>query len=165
MAVKQIRKISSTVLIVLAVISVIVFCLTLFGGYVDPNAEMPVPKYADVLLYTAYAMTAIAVLAMIVFGIIGFVQSFKTNSKAALGALGAFVGLVLLLVITYAVGGTDPLAVGIDSQQYNTPKWLKVADMFMYSAYVLVIVNILAIIVTSFMHAGPKKHASSSEKR
>lgn len=162
MAVTKIRKVSSTVLIVLAIISVVVFCLTLFGGYVDPNAEMLEPKYTDVLLITVYAMTALAVLAMIVFGIIGFVQSFKTSPKSALGGLGAFVGLVLLLVITYFIGGTTPLHVGVDAQQYNTPTWLKLADMCMYTSYALIVINILSLIVTSFMKGGPKKHASAS---
>lgn len=165
MAVKQIRKISSTVLIVLALISVVVFCLTLFGGYVDENAELLEPKYTDVLLYTVYGMTALAVLAMIVFGIIGFVQSFRTNPRAALGGLGALVGLVLLMVITYFVGSDTPLRVGVDAQQFNTPTWLKLADMCMFTSYALIVINVLALVVTSFMTAGPKKHASASVKK
>lgn len=164
MAVKKIRKISSTVLIVLALIAVVVFCLFMFGGVEDPNVETPVPIFTGVLLYTLYAMSALAILAMIVFAIIGFAQSFKTNSKAALGGLGALVGLVLLLVITYFIGSTAPLPVGVDAQQYNTPTWLRLADMCMYSSYVLVVVNVLALIVTSFMTSGPKKHASASVK-
>lgn len=165
MAVKQIRKISSTVLIILALIGVVVVCMTLFGGYVDANAELPEPRYTDILLYTVYGMSALAILAMIVFGIVGLVQSFRTNPKAALGGLGALVGLVLLMVITYFIGSDAPLRVGVDAQQYNTPTWLKLADMCIYSIYVLIVINVLALIVTSIMTGGPKKHASASVKK
>ena len=165
MAVKKIRKISSTVLIVLALIGVVAFGMTVFGGYIDPNAEYPEPTYTNVLLYTVYGMTAFAVLAMIVFGIIGFAQSFKTNPKAALGGLGALVGLIVLMVITYFVGSDAPLHVGVDAQQFNTPSWLKLADMCMFTIYALIVINVLALVVTSFMSAGPKQHASASEKK
>ena len=165
MAVKKIRKISSTVLIVLALIGVVAFGMTVFGGYIDPNAEYPEPTYTNVLLYTVYGMTAFAVLAMVVFGIIGFAQSFKTNPKAALGGLGALVGLIVLMVITYFVGSDAPLRVGVDAQQFNTPSWLKLADMCMFTIYALIVINVLALVVTSFMSAGPKQHASASERK
>ena len=165
MAVKKIRKISSTVLIVLALIGVVAFGMTVFGGYIDPNAEYPEPTYTNVLLYTVYGMTAFAVLAMVVFGIIGFAQSFKTNPKAALGGLGALVGLIVLMVITYFVGSDAPLHVGVDAQQFNTPSWLKLADMCLFTIYALIVINVLALVVTSFMSAGPKQHASASEKK
>lgn len=165
MAVKKIRKISSTVLIVLALIGVVAFGMTVFGGYVDPNAGYPEPVFTNVLLYTVYGMVAIAFLAMIIFGIVGFAQSFKTNRKAALGGLGALVGLVVLMVIAYFVGSDAPLRVGVDAQQFNTPSWLKLADMCMFTIYALIVINVLALVVTSFMSAGPKQHASASEKK
>ena len=165
MAVKKIRKISSTVLIVLALIGVVAFGMTVFGGYVDPTAEYPEPVFTNVLLYTVYGMVAIAFLAMIIFGIVGFAQSFKTNRKAALGGLGALVGLVVLMVIAYFVGSDAPLHVGVDAQQFNTPSWLKLADMCMFTIYALIVINVLALVVTSFMSAGPKQHASASEKK
>ena len=165
MAVKKIRKISSTVLIVLALIGVVAFGMTVFGGYIAPNAEYPEPVFTNVLLYTVYGMVAIAFLAMIIFGIVGFAQSFKTNRKAALGGLGALVGLIVLMVIAYFVGSDAPLHVGVDAQQFNTPSWLKLADMCMFTIYALIVINVLALVVTSFMSAGPKQHASASERK
>ena len=165
MAVKKIRKISSTVLIVLALIGVVAFGMTVFGGYVDPNAEYPAPVFTNVLLYTVYGMVAIAFLAMIIFGIVGFARSFKTNRKAALSGLGALLGLIVLMVIAYFVGSDAPLRVCVDAQQFNTPSWLKLADMCMFTIYALIVINVLALIVTSFMSAGPKQHASASERK
>lgn len=165
MAVKKIRKISSTVLIVLALFGVVAFGMTVFGGYVDPNAVYPEPVFTNVLLYTVYGMVAIAFLAMIIFGIVGFAQSFKTNRKAALSGLGALLGLIVLMVIAYFVGSDAPLRVGVDAQQFNTPSWLKLADMCMFTIYALIVINVLALVVTSFMSAGPKQHASASERK
>lgn len=165
MAVKKIRKISSTVLIVLALIGVVAFGMTVFGGYVDPNAEYPEPVFTNVLLYTVYGMVTTAFLAMIIFGIVGFAQSFKTNRKAALSGLGALLGLIVLMVIAYFVGSDAPLRVGVDAQQFNTPSWLKLADMCMFTIYALIVINVLALVVTSFMSAGPKQHASASERK
>ncbi|MDN4754164.1 hypothetical protein QYZ87_06430 [Porphyromonadaceae bacterium W3.11] len=146
MAVKKIRKISSTVLLIVALITVVVLGIYIFGGYVDPTAAKPEPVYTDLLMYTCYIVLGVTLLAMIVFAIVGFAGKLKTNPKGALGGLVAIVALAVLLGVTYAIGSTERLSVGADSAKYNTDFYLKFTDMWLYSIYVMLILCVAGLI-------------------
>lgn len=146
MAVSKIRKISSTVLLIIAILTIAVMAAFIFGGYIDPAAAKPVPRFTDLLLYTCYIVLAITLLVMIVFAIVGFAGKLKSNPKGALSGLVAIIALVALLVITYAMGSTAPLSLGADSAQYNTDFYLKFTDMWLYSIYVMMVLCIGALI-------------------
>ena len=94
------------------------------------------------------------------FALTGFFRSFKQNPKKALTGLIGLVALVLLLVITYAVGNGDPAAmsaVNEDSQKYLTAGWLKTADMVLYSSYALIAGTIVLIIWGAIRRSTLKK--------
>ena len=146
MAVSKIHKISSWTLLILSVISVIIFLLFFFGGVVDPAAALPEPTYTATLLYWTYFVFGLAVVALVVFGLIQFISKLKTNPKGALISLGFVVVLAVLLLITYSIGSTERLSLGADFVQYNTPGWLKMADMWLYSIYVLIALAIIGVI-------------------
>lgn len=157
MAVTKIRKISSAVLLIIAIITVIVAALFIFGGAVDPTAAKPEPRFTDLMFYSVYVVFAITVLAMICFAIAGFVGKFKSNPKGALMGLGAIVLLAVLLIVTYAVGSTETLALSADSQKYNTDFYLKFSDMWLYSIYVLLCITILALLWGAVRNAISKR--------
>lgn len=146
MAVTKIRKISSTVLLVVAIATVIIFALFLFGGYIDPTAALPEPKFTDLLLYSCYGILLITVLTLVVFAIGAFARNLKDNPKGALGGLAALVALVILLVVTYFIGSTQPMPLSADFQQYNTDFYLRFTDMWLYSIYVVLALCIVALI-------------------
>ena len=52
----------------------------------------------------------------------------------------------MILGITYAIGDGTPMAVNEDSAQYNTPGWLKIIDMCIYTTYTLVALIIVGVI-------------------
>lgn len=146
MAVTKIRKISSSVLLIVAIIAVVVFVAFIFGGYIDPTAAKPEPRFTDLLLYLSYGVFIVAVLVMLGFALWGFVLNLRTNPKKALGGLVVVVALAVLLGVTYAVGSTEHLPLSADFQQYNTDSYLKLSDMWLYSIYAVFGITIAAMI-------------------
>lgn len=146
MAVTKIRKISSWTLLVLAAISVVIIALFFFGGKVDPTAANPEPVFTTALLYWVYFIFAAAVVALLLFGLSKFVAQLKSNPKGAITSLVIAILFVALLLVTYAIGSTDKLPLGSSFAEYNTPFWLKLSDMWLYSTYTLVALAIVGII-------------------
>ena len=146
MAVTKARKISSTVLLVIAILALAVIVAFFAGGYVDPTVAKPEPKFADALLFFCYGVFCLSVVVLLGFAVVGFVNSFRTNAKNALGGLLAILGLVVLLGVSYALGSTEPLHLGTDNQVYNTDFYLKFSDMWVNSIYVMLALTILALI-------------------
>ncbi|MCI6278922.1 MAG: alkaline shock response membrane anchor protein AmaP [Bacteroidales bacterium] len=157
MAVSNIRKISSSVLLTIVVLAVLTIIAFFVGGYVDPTALKPEPKFTDLLLYFTYAVFIFAVIVLIGFAIVGFAGKFKSDPKGALSGLGALIGLIILLGITYAVGSADKLSLGSSAQTYNTDFYLKFSDMWLYSIYVLFGLTVLALIWGAIRSAFAKK--------
>lgn len=152
MAVTKIRKTSSTILLVVAAISVIVMLMFYFGGYIDPAAANPEPKFTGLLLYWTYAMFALGVLMVVIFGISAFIAGFKHNPKKAVRALIMIALFAVLMVVTYFLGSAEKLNLSSDFQAYNTAGWLKVTDMFLYTTYVMAALCVLGIIVGSIVN-------------
>lgn len=85
----------------------------------------------------------------ILFAIVGFSNLFKKSPKRALRGLLGFVGLIVLLIVTYLVGNGDPSSLQMlseDSNQYMTSFWLKTSDMVIYSCEVLLVLCVVALI-------------------
>lgn len=146
MAVTKIRKTSSSVLLVIAILAVLVLIAFFAGGYVDPTAINPEPKFTDLLIYFCYGIFILAVLVLLAFGVMGFVNSLRANPRAAFAGLGAIVGLAVLLGVSYAIGSAERLPLGNDTQVYNTDFYLKFSDMWVYSIYVMLGLTILALL-------------------
>ncbi|MDR1981586.1 MAG: hypothetical protein LBQ39_08220 [Tannerellaceae bacterium] len=153
MAVTKIRKISSWVLIATTVIMLAVVGLFFFGGDGEPyKGEKWNPLYTDTLLYWMYALLGITLVTILGFVIIQFVANFKADTKKALAGLGVIVLFAILFFSTYSLGDGEPiasLATKAGAEAYNTPFWLKLTDMFLYSIYVMAALVILAVIVGS----------------
>ncbi|MDR1919453.1 MAG: hypothetical protein LBQ65_07390 [Tannerellaceae bacterium] len=151
MAVTKIRKISSWVLIVCTVIMLVVVGLFFAGGENEPYNGQWNPKYTDSLLYWMYALFGITLVATLFFAILQFANNFRVDAKKALIGLGVIVLFVVLLFGTYSIGDGTPIPILAkpDIESYNTPFWLKLTDMFLYSIYVMAALTILGIIVGS----------------
>ena len=126
MAVTGIRKTSSYTFLALVAISVIVFALFLFGGSELDLKDNKVYAYTDVLIDWTYALSA--------------------SPSGALKKIAGPIALVVLLLVTYAIGDTTPLKLNEEAQRFNAPFWLKFSDMWIYSVYVLLFLTIVAAI-------------------
>ena len=150
MAVTKIRKMSSWMLTGVIIISVIVLAMFYLGGVVDPAAENKEPVNTSLLLYWCYVLFGVTMVCLVLFGIMQFFSSLKTKPKAALGSLVVLVAFVILMGVSYAIGDPTPLpGINSDSEQFNTPGWLKISDMWIYSTYVLLGFSVLAMIAGS----------------
>lgn len=148
MAVSKIRKISSYTLLVLMVISLVVCGLFYFGGVVPgtETAETPVPKYTELLLYWGYVIFGITLVLTVIFALAHLVKLLKDNFKSAVSSLAAVVLFFGLFFVGYAMGNGTPMNIpGYDGPD-NTPFWLRVTDMWLYTAYILLILIFAALI-------------------
>ena len=149
-------KVSYYVLYAMFALILIVLGLFFFGGDaqgaavmagVDP--EMWQPANTDALLYLMYGLFAVAVIATIVAAIFQFGSALKDNPVSAIKSLICLILLVLVMVVSWAMGSEETLRMpGYDGTE-NVPFWLKLTDMFLYSIYFLLGATVVAIILSS----------------
>ena len=131
--------------------TVICFCLFYFGGVVDPNVEYLEPVNTGVVLNLAYTTLGIGLVLTVVFALYQFALQFKDHPKDAFRTLITLGAFVLLLVITWSMGSGEPLVLPAYDGSDNVYFWLKLTDMWLYSAEFLLAASILSIIVFSII--------------
>ena len=140
MAVTKIRKFSSWTLLIISVISIAVLGIFFFGGVENPGEEQKIPVYTNLLLDWTSILFIVSVVSMLFFGVMQFLSTFRSNAKSAITSLIVVVCFFAMLFITYSFGDDTPLKVlNADSQDYNTPGWLKITDMWILSTGILLI--------------------------
>lgn len=151
MAVTKIHRTSRMVLMLGILISIIVMGLFYLGGKVPAQeqlvANMDQPKFTDFVLYWAYVLLAVTIIVLIGFALVGFFKGLKESPKKALGGLMVLVGFAALLIVTYLIGDGTILSIPGYEGGDNVPATLKMTDMWLYSAYVMFVVTILAMII------------------
>jgi hypothetical protein len=129
----------------------VILGLFYLGGNDEPyKGELWNPHYTGLLLNWMYILSIITVAAAAIFGIWQFVSGFITNPKG--GVMGLIVIILFggLLFVSYGIGNPTPLPLmNEDVQAYNTPFWLKVTDMWLYSTYVMTVLVVLAVLAGS----------------
>lgn len=144
--IKTSYKVSYYVLYALFAIIAIVLVLFYGVGYSNPNAAgLNEPQYTDALIYLKYALAVITTVLAVLAGLFQFGQSLKDDPKGAIKTIAALLLVVALIVVCYAMGSTEPVAV--NGMPYTDVMWLKVTDMFLYAMYALVALATLATIV------------------
>ncbi|MDY6121794.1 MAG: hypothetical protein SPI72_01745 [Porphyromonas sp.] len=145
MAVTKIRKLSSWTLLAAMAISVIVLLAFFLGGS-EMDGAHKIYNFTDGLLYWTYAIFFITAVVAVVFALTGLARSFKTNARKAMISVGSVVLLAVVMIVSYALGGTNPLALNADSAAYNTPEMLRLTDMWLFTIYVMFALVLLAIV-------------------
>lgn len=148
----KIQRASGLVLTVMLVISLVIFGLFFWGGetpmeqrvVADPSLSEPL--YTDAILYWNYVLFVLGVIAMLVGALYKFGSTFIDSPKAALKSLVGLIALILVLVVTWAIGDATPLVIPGYEGTENVPFWLKLTDMFIYTLYIEVGVMILLMI-------------------
>ena len=109
-----------------------------FGvGYDNLNAAGLVePAYTEALMFLMYGMFAVTVVATLVGAIAKFGGNLKDNPMGALKSLLGLILLIVLLVVAYNIGSSETIVLG-DGTEFADVTLLKVADMLIYSIYVL----------------------------
>ena len=148
----KIQRASGLVLTVMLVISLVIFGLFFWGGetpmdqrvVADPSLSEPL--YTDAILYWNYVLFVLGVIAMLVGALYKFGSTFIDSPKAALKSLVGLIALILVLVVTWAIGDATPLVMPGYEGTENVPFWLKISDMFLYTIYIQVVVMILLML-------------------
>ena len=141
----MLNKLSSIVLYILCAATIVVAGMFYLGGYVDPNAEYVEPVYTNSLMLLMYAFVAIAAVIVIVTQAIQFGQKAISAPKAALKSIAGMALLAVLLVVTYFV--SDGKQVEVLGVEPISETWVRLVDMQLYSAYILVLVALVLMAV------------------
>lgn len=139
----RIQKVSGGVLGVLLVVTLVVLCLFFFGGETPEDERLVAdlslaePAYTDVLMGWMYVLFGLAGVVSLAGVLYKFVARCLVAPHSALRSLSGVVLLVGVLALSWFLGSDRPLDMpGYDGTE-NVAFWLKTADMFLYSIYIL----------------------------
>ena len=151
----RIQKVSGTVLYVMLAITLVILGMFFFGGETPldqrlvADTAMEEPAQTDALIYWMYILFGIAVIITIAAAIYQFVTGFIDSPMTAIKSLLGLILIIVVLVISWAMGSDQPLVMpGYDGAE-NVPFWLKVTDMFLYTIYFLLGATVLAMLFSS----------------
>lgn len=146
------EKLSRTILYAMLGLTALVFGLFYLIGYDRPFEENPqftAPLMTNVLL-VFIALVFLAALALGIWTLVVSIRRRKGEGKVVNGVpvakitYGVAGFTVLLLVLTFLLGSSSALS--INGASYTETFWLKAADMFVYSAIILIVVAVGLII-------------------
>lgn len=147
----RIQKVSGTVLYVMLAITLVILGMFFFGGETPldqrlvADTAMEEPAQTDALIYWMYILFGIAVIITIAAAVYQFVTGFIDSPMTAIKSLLGLILIIVVLVISWAMGSDQPLVMpGYDGAE-NVPFWLKLTDMFLYTIYIMMGAMILLI--------------------
>ena len=147
----DIKKKQSWIIIGLVAISAVVFIAFWCVGYDMPyeeDADFNAPMLTDMLLGYIYLMVVVAI-GVTAYSVVHGIrtrgrQGYSENGVAAGHiTIATWVFTVLLLVISFALGSTDPIKV--NGKDFCEGIWLRLSDMFIISSGVMILLAILAV--------------------
>ena len=145
------EKISRCILYALVGIIVLMYVLFALIGFDMPyeeNMNFNAPLFTDALII----LTGLLLLGTIVIAIGSVIRSYKESPREKENngipyrriSICIGIGVLVILVVTFALGSSTPMT--INGEVYSDRVWLKVADMFVFTAIILLVVSIAAMI-------------------
>lgn len=139
-------KLSNYILLLLLFICSVAAGFFFFGGKVTSETNVQIPVYTDLLLLALVAVLGAALAVTFLAVIVRFAERFRRSPKGAVrSVLGLFI-LAFVMFFCWLCGSVNKLSLPGYSGSCNTPVWLKLTDMFIYSTYVLIGAAVLLII-------------------
>ncbi|MCE5178837.1 MAG: hypothetical protein LLF81_06825 [Porphyromonadaceae bacterium] len=151
MAVTKIHRTSKITLLIGVIISIFVMALFYLGGEASAQekliADMSQPKFTDIVLFWGYALLVITIVVLLAFSIVDFLKKLKESPKKALSGFLVLLAMAAMLIITFLIGDGSLLNIpGYDGADNNSST-LKLTDMWLFSAYIMLIITFLAIVI------------------
>lgn len=137
------KKILNIVTIAMFVITAVLLAMFMFGGNI-PNQQYPTPVYTTAFMNWAYVLFGIAIIAAVIFPIIRLFTRPKQAMKSFIGLLG----VIVLILIAYALSDGTPMNLIGYTGTDNVPSTLIFSDTILYTMYFLFGGAILAILGT-----------------
>ncbi len=140
--------ISRLVLYIVLGVAAVVYGLFLLVGYSMPsdvNPSFTAPLLTPLLIGFVELMVVVAIAIAVWMGL-ARVRSIKSRKAGSITSvrimLGVALGTIVLLLLSFALGSTAPIMA--NGTTYTESLWLRVADMFIYSGAVLIVVAAVA---------------------
>ncbi len=140
--------ISRLVLYIVLGVAAVVYGLFLLVGYSMPsdgNPSFTAPLLTPLLIGFVELMVVVAIAIAVWMGL-ARVRSIKSRKAGSITSvrimLGVALGTIVLLLLSFALGSTAPIMA--NGTTYTDSLWLRVADMFIYSGAVLIVVAAVA---------------------
>lgn len=141
-------EISRLVLYIVLGVAAVVYGLFLLVGYSMPsdvNPSFTAPLLTPLLIGFVELMVVVAIAIAVWMGL-ARVRSSKSRKAGSITSvrimLGVALGTIVLLLLSFALGSTAPIMA--NGTTYTESLWLRVADMFIYSGAVLIVVAAVA---------------------
>lgn len=141
---KKMSLMSTTIVLALFAITIVMICLFCFGPY---DAELEGPEYTETLLNWGYFLLGISVVASLIFPIIAFI----TKPKQGIKSLIPLLALVAVAAACYYVSDNTVLDLPGYNGSDNNPDTIKWSEAILFLTYVMMILNIAAIVVTELL--------------
>jgi hypothetical protein len=126
---------------IIAVVLVLFYCV----GYNNPVGDLNSPQYTDALIYLKYALVVVTIALAVFASLAQFIASTKDNPKGAVKSLIALALLAVVIIVSYSLASTDTIMV--NGEPYTDTAMLKIADMSIFSMYILGAVAAIATLV------------------
>lgn len=134
-------------------VAVLVYFLVVSAMYTEPDTRFLVGTVGqamgtDVMLIYTYILVAIAIIVALAFPLVNIIK----NPKAAMRSLIGLGIMIVILGVSYLVSSDVPV---LDSSgnYFTNPTELKLADMGLFSAYIMLLGAFLLIIGTEIWNA------------
>ncbi len=147
------EKLSQRILYILVGVAVVVFALFFLVGYdmpFDGNPDFNAPLFTDVLIVLMMLMPILAI-AMVAGGVVRRIRLHVEQNDAVQNGVPArrilrvtWLSTFVLLAVCFAAGSSAKMTV--NGGDYTDWWWLKVSDMFVCSAVVLLLVAVVAVL-------------------
>ena len=153
----KLEKLTSLVLIALIVLAVIVIgsCYamapeSLVLSDLQEPTEPNDPNTGTFLAYI-YLLLGLTITVTIFAAISNFIVKLGSDARGkTLIMLGGFGVLLVIMLITYLTGNGEPMhIIGYEGDE-NTSGWLMISDMLLRTAYILIGIAVISIIVSPF---------------
>lgn len=146
------EKISQRIFYFIVGLGGVVFGLFFLIGYDMPFEENPdfvAPLFTDVLLSLMCLLLLVSVL-LVIWAIVHTARSSQQDDEVSHGIRERRISQVTwgvtgaLLLITFVLGSSSPILV--NGQNYQDWLWLKVSDMLVYSAIIMMIIAVVSVL-------------------
>lgn len=109
------------------------------------------PVNTSMFLFWTYALVGLVCLATVFSAAQSFYINSKKDVKNAIKTAVVFISLIVLFVVTFAIGdGTKMTILGYEGTDNEDWTWLKITDMCLYSTYALLFIGALAALIGGF---------------
>lgn len=147
----KIENIVSRILeIALLVVAIGVTVMFFVGGYYEGTKE---PVYTDLLLNTTFALVAVSLIVTFVLSLINYIRNLLHEPKKSLKSLLAPLAIIAIIYVSYLMGDDTPLNLPGYEGTGNEGMTLVLADVCLFTAYIMVAITVVATLATSLVKA------------